>query len=67
MTVRYCRCPDDPYSRGVDWDIWVSDRDRAWCRSCGRDLNPDDAAREYAIANAELDRLRAKFPELAAR
>jgi hypothetical protein len=60
---RYCRCADNPYSF-VDWDVWVSDPDRAWCRSCGLDLRPEEAKREYAIGTSELERLQAKFPEM---
>ena len=42
----------------------MSDHDRAWCRSCGLDLRPEEAKREYPIANSELERVQAKFPEM---
>jgi hypothetical protein len=62
----YCRCEGNLYSRGVDWDIWVSDPERAWCRSCGCDLRPEVARREYAVALSEYDRVARKFPDLHA-
>jgi hypothetical protein len=41
----------------------VSDPERAWCRSCGLDLRPEVAKREYALAMSEVERVEAKFPE----
>ncbi len=49
--ARYCRCDRDPYST-VDWDIEVSDPERAFCRSCELDLRPEIARRWWAIGNA---------------
>jgi hypothetical protein len=64
--MSYCRCEQDaPYVRGwAGWDVWVADPARAWCRNCGLDVHPTDAKREYAKANAELERVEGMYPEL---
>jgi hypothetical protein len=35
----YCRCTFKPRTTGRDWDIWVSDPNRAFCRACGKDVS----------------------------
>ena len=58
----YCRCRDRR-----NWDVWVSDRTRAFCRTCGKDLHPNAARRAFAIARAERDRIEEKRAEWAAQ
>jgi hypothetical protein len=44
--------------------VWVTDPARAWCRTCGLDLTPEDVGRTYAVGMAELERIRDKFPAM---
>jgi hypothetical protein len=59
---RWCGCADSPYGPTPDWRIWTDQADRAFCASCSLDIRPEQVRWLYALANAEVDRLRSKFP-----
>jgi hypothetical protein len=58
----FCQCERNRPYTSPDLDIWVSDRERAFCRACGRDLHPAKAAAWYGRAQAELERFGRRFP-----
>jgi hypothetical protein len=58
----WCRCDKHKPYTTPDWGAWVTDRDRAFCRSCGRDLRPADVKKLYAQACAAERRSDRRFP-----